>query len=274
MRHLGDLIDTAYTINEANLTATLAVSGVLPRDGFKSVAPFVAEAARRCGIDARALRPVPARPSDEDPRHHARRRTSARATCSSPGRARFPVGVTLAMQDYQAVPGGEAQRDEARRELRPLSRRRRAPTTSSACRRTAAIASTPTARSARRPACRSLIMGYEFWPEALEATIRYASAVAPACRSTSPRTASAPPTTRSGIEYVRRALRRRGALPARRHRRARLLLLVADGQLRVALRLRAAVRPGRRRPRRRRCARPKPSADWLGAIARANAIDD
>ncbi len=36
VRHLGDLIDTAYTINEANLMATLAVTGVLPRDGFKS----------------------------------------------------------------------------------------------------------------------------------------------------------------------------------------------------------------------------------------------
>ena len=31
------------------------------------------------------------------------------------GPGRFPVGITLAMQDYQAVPGGESQRDEARR---------------------------------------------------------------------------------------------------------------------------------------------------------------
>ena len=52
----------------------------------------------------------------------------------------------------------------------------------------------------------TLIMGYEFWPEALEATIRYA-ARRRGCRSTSPRTASAPPTTTERLEYVRRALR-------------------------------------------------------------------
>jgi beta-glucosidase len=34
VRHLGDLIDTAYTINEANLMAMLAACGILPPGGF------------------------------------------------------------------------------------------------------------------------------------------------------------------------------------------------------------------------------------------------
>src|SRR5512144_1866776 len=48
-QHLGDLIGMGCTINEGNLTAMLATSGTLPPGGFKTVAPFVAEAARRCG---------------------------------------------------------------------------------------------------------------------------------------------------------------------------------------------------------------------------------
>ena len=45
-------------------------------------------------------------------------------------------------------------------------------------------------------------MGYEFWPEALEATIRRAWEVTRRARCSSPRTASAPTTTRERIEYV------------------------------------------------------------------------
>ena len=117
-----------------------------------------------------------------------------------------------------------------------------------------------------------LIMGYEFWPEALEGTVRYAA-----------RTANVPIyVTENGIgttddaqriEYERRAL-------------AALVKCLRDG---IDVRgyfywslmdnfewlfgygpefgLVAVDRTTQQR-------RPKPSADWLGAIARANALPD
>ncbi len=89
-----------------------------------------------------------------------------------------PVGLTLAMQDNQAVAGGEAYRDRIRRNLEDvyleaargddfigvqcLPARRFGPE-----------------REHRRPktACRLTQMGYEVWPEALEACIRRATEV-------------------------------------------------------------------------------------------------
>jgi beta-glucosidase len=172
-RHLGDLIDTAYTINEANLMATLVAQGVLPRDGFKARAPFVAEAARRCGATLERFGPFflgsPLRIADTMLEAHVRARDVIKSA-----RGDFPVGITLAMQDYQAVPGGESARDEARRlsfdafldaarqddfvGVQTYSRHR-------------FDADGPIGPE---PGVPTLIMGYEFWPEALEATVRYA----------------------------------------------------------------------------------------------------
>ena len=53
---------------------------------------------------------------------------------------------------------------------------------------------------------------------------------------------------RERIEYVERALHGVLGVPRRRDRRPRLLLLEPAGQLRVGVRLRPEVRPGRRRP--------------------------
>ena len=97
--HLGDLIGTACTINEANLMATLAVTGILPREGFKSRARFVAEAVRRCGSSLERFGPFllghPMKVRDTMLAAHLRSRDVLKA-----GRGSFPVGVTLAMQDY------------------------------------------------------------------------------------------------------------------------------------------------------------------------------
>jgi beta-glucosidase len=92
------------------------------------------------------------------------------------GRGSFPVGVTLAMQDLVAVPGGEAKLAEARREsfdpfldaasegddfvgVQTYSRTRFG-------------AEGPLEPESGVPV---LVMGYEYWPEALEGTLRYAA---------------------------------------------------------------------------------------------------
>jgi beta-glucosidase len=175
--HLGDLIGTAYTINEANLTATLSVAGVFPKRGLKAAAKFIEDAAVRCRTTLDRFGPFllgdPMKIRDTMLAAHAKSRDVIRG-----GRGSFPVGVTLAMQDYQAVAGGEAHRDRARAEsfdpflelaqaddfvgVQTYSRHR-------------FDANGPIGPE---DGVEVLIMGYEFWPQALEATVRYASSKA------------------------------------------------------------------------------------------------
>lgn len=270
VRHLGDLIDTAYTINEANLMATLAVSGVLPRDGFKAHVPFLAEAARTCGSTLERFGPFllghPMRITDTLLEAHVRSRDILKG-----GRGSFPVGVTLAMPDYQAVPGGEGGRDEARAlsfdpfleaaraddfvGVQTYSRHRFGP------------------KGPLRPedGVPVLLMGYEFWPEALEATIRYACAQAQVPIYV---TENGIGTTDDAqrVEYVQRALDGlirclRDGIDVRGYFYWSLLdnfeWLFGYGP---QFGLIAVDRDTQRR-------RVKPSAAWLGAIARHNAIE-
>ncbi|MFN8644570.1 MAG: family 1 glycosylhydrolase [Candidatus Binatia bacterium] len=269
--HFGDLIDTAYTINEANLLATLAVSGVLPRDGFKGAAPFIADAARRCGTTLDRFGPFflghPLRIADTMLVAHTRARDVLKA-----GPGQFPVGITLAMQDYQAVPGGEAQRDAARaRSFDPFLDAARADDLVGVqtYSRVRFDATGPIGPEAGVPV---LIMGYELWPEALEATIRYAAGRAGVPVYV---TENGIGTTDDGqrLDYVRRALAGvtrclRDGLDVRGYFYWSLMdnfewLFGYGPQFGLV----AVDRATQMR-------RPKPSAEWLGAIARANALAD
>ncbi len=177
MRHLGDLIDAACTINEANLTAALAVSGLLPPEGVKATAPFVRAAAAHCGSSLERFGPFllghPMKVRDTMLAAHARARDVLKG-----GAHRFPVGITLAMPDYQAVPGGEAQRQRAWAcSLEPFLSLARdddfvGVQTYSRQRFGAEGPLGP------EPGVPVLALGYEFWPEALAATIRSAHATA------------------------------------------------------------------------------------------------
>jgi beta-glucosidase len=268
--HLGDLIDTAYTINEANLMATLAYAGNLPRDGFKARMPFVAEAARRCGSTLERFGPFmlghPMRITDTLLDAHVRSRQVLKA-----GRGTFPVGVTLAMPDYQAVPGGEARRDDAcARGFDPFLEAARSDdfvgVQTYSRHRFGAKGPLPP-----EDGVPVLIMGYEFWPEALEATIRYASRVAAVPIVVTENGIGTTDDTQR-IAYVRRALAGvanclRDGVDVRGYFYWSLLdnfewLFGYGPQFGLV----AVNRATQRR-------RPKPSAEWLGEIARHNAMD-
>ena len=151
---------------------------------------------------------VPARASsDREPAPPGQRASSCdahrKARRRHPGRRApgVPVGLTLAMSDYQAVDGGESKLDQIRaRHGGRVPRRHRRATTSSACRPTRAPASGPTACSATED-------GRADADHGLRVLARVARGHDPPglgghrrarCRSSSPRTASAPTTTTSG----------------------------------------------------------------------------
>ena len=170
--HLGDLIGAACTLNEPNLGLMLQHWGFMPPDNVIAAAPWRAAAAKAVGSDQFSAFPncqhIPAR--DTFLKAHALAVSAIKS-----GGGDFPVGMTLALSDHQAVPGGEAHRDRIRRDVddvfldlakaddfigvQTYSRDR-----------FDANGMLPAEEGVERTQ-----MGYEFWPEALEATIRYAA---------------------------------------------------------------------------------------------------
>jgi beta-glucosidase len=269
--HLGDLITMGCTINEPDVPLMLSLIGIFPEGGIKAQAAFVAEAARRCGStterfgafmfgDMRRTRDVMAAA-------HRKAREAIKSV-----RGDFPLGLTLSMADDQAVPGGEATRDRVRAELygpfleaareddfigvQTYSRQRWGK-------------DGPLPPEAGVP---TVIMGYEFWPEALEATVRYAAA----------ETDVPVWVTENGIgtdddaqriDYVRRALEGvarcladgvdvRGYFYWSLLDNFEWMLGYAPRFGLVAVDRATQVRT------------PKPSAQWFARVARANALDD
>lgn len=202
-KHLGDLIGAACTLNEPNVGILIQSMGLTPPDDVIVQAPWRAAAAKAAGSDTFAAFPNCAQGPARDTFLRAHPMAVA-AIKSGPGD--FPVGMTLALSEHHAEPGGEALRDRMRGQIddvfldvargddfigvQTYSRMRYG-----ADGVLPAEAGVPVTQ-----------MGYEFWPEALEATIRYAAAY----------TGSPVIVTENGlgsendaerITYVRRALK-------------------------------------------------------------------
>ncbi len=176
-RHLGDLIGAACTINELNVGIMLQTWGVIPPDDVIMRAPWRKEAARLMGVKTEDFSCFPfcVRSNSGEILREAHR-LGAQAIRSGPGK--YPVGMTIALGELQAELGGEQNRDRAQAEaedvfleaargddfvgVQTYTRQRFGPNGVLAPERGAELTQ----------------MGYEFWPEALEAAIRHASAIA------------------------------------------------------------------------------------------------
>jgi len=111
-KHLGDLISAACTVNEPNLPMLLAK--MLPFN-FQET-PFWNSAAQAFGVspDRLGLFQFVARPQMREIIFAAHRRAFD-ALHSGPGN--FPVGLTLALVDIQAAEGGEGKASEFRKDI-------------------------------------------------------------------------------------------------------------------------------------------------------------
>jgi beta-glucosidase len=246
--HLGDLIGRACTLNEPNIVATMGHLYALFPPGARD-----ADLRRRVNavfIDAH--------------------RKAVDAIRSAPGRA--PVGLTLAMSDNQAVAGGEAIRDRYRRDMEDvfLEATRGDDFVGVQCYSRTRFG--PEGMLGPEDGVRLTQMGYEFWPEALAATIRRASAMTGGLPILVTENGIGTADDRERIEYVGRAL-------------AGVIACLADGievrgyiywSLLDNFEWILGYRPtfGLVAVDRETQARTvKPSARWLGAIGRANALD-
>ena len=245
--HLGDVIGRACTINEPNIVALMGyLAGVFPP-----------------GRQDRALR---RRVNDVFVSAHRR---GVEAIRSGPGNA--PVGLTLAMSDYQAVDGGEARvarLNEAMHDgflaavegddflgVQTYSRTRVS--------RDGALGPDEGVATTQ--------MGYEVWPDSLEATVRYAHARAGGVPIMVTENGIGTNDDAQRVDYVTRALEGVGrcladGIDVRGYVYWSLLdnFEWALGYL-PTFGLVAVDRQTFTRT-------PKPSAAWLGGVARANAL--
>jgi beta-glucosidase len=245
---LGDVIRRACTINEPNVVATIGyLMGAFP--------PGEQDVVKRRAVNEIFV--------------DAHRKAVGAIRAGAPG---VPVGLTLSMSDYQAVDGGESKRDQIRRGMEDIYLAATEGDDFIGVQTYSRDRIGPSGLLDPEPGVPTLIMGYEYWPQALEATLRRAWEV----------TKGQVPliVTENGIgtddddqriAYVREAL-------------AGVLRCIADG---VDVRgytywslldnFEWAYGYG---PRfglvdidRATFARtPKPSAAWLGGVARANAL--
>ena len=243
---VGDLLGWACTINEPNIVATMGyLAGVFP-PGRND--PALRRAVNDVLIDGH--------------------RKAVEAIRSGPGSA--PVGLTLAMTDYQAVDDGQSRLDRIRHVMEDVFLDCTSGDDFIGVQTYSRGRIGPRGDVGPEPGSEITQMGYEFWPEALEATVRRASQ----------RTGLPVLVTENGIgtsddtrriEYVRRALEGVGrCLEDGIDVRGYIYWSTMDN-FEWALGYMPTfglVEVDRDTFERR----PKPSAHWLGEVARANAL--
>ena len=172
---LGDLISGGCTINEANIGRVLISSGLLPPMSQIRNAPGWLEAAAQLGISAATLNPFMFAVSEQGKAvvmaAHHQAVQAIRATGAT-----FHVGLTLAVQDIVAGPGGETLAARHRQEvnedyLTDLAGDDFVGVQCYTRHRYDATGPMPPEAGVELTQ-----MGYEFWPEALASSIRQAYA--------------------------------------------------------------------------------------------------
>ncbi|MGD0005884.1 MAG: family 1 glycosylhydrolase [Anaerolineaceae bacterium] len=174
-RHLGDLTGAACTLNEINIATLISVMSMFRPAHAEQPPAWMAAAARALDVSPQQFVPFmfATGPKSIETVQSAHRR-GVEALKSGPGS--YPVGVTLALMEIQAGPGGEETAARVRYDVnesyleaargddfvgvQTYSRFRFGP------------------QGMLPPEMEVTQMGYEFYPEALEATIRQAARVA------------------------------------------------------------------------------------------------
>jgi beta-glucosidase len=148
--HLGDLIGWGCTINEPNIVASMGyLAAMFP--------PGVYDVERRRSVNEAFCRA---------------HRLAVEALRAGPGD--FPVGLTLSMTDYQAVDGGDDKRDRIRRSMEDVFLEATAGDDFVGVQCYTRSRVGPTGVLPAEAGVPLTQMGYEFWPRALEAVLRRA----------------------------------------------------------------------------------------------------
>ncbi len=245
--HLGDETGMVCTINEPNIVSLMGYYlGVFP-PGRRDLAAYQ-------------------RANDTVLRAH---RLAYDAIKAGPGDA--PVGLTLSMQDFQAEPGGEDAMHEARERMEDVFLEAARGDDYLGAQMYTRLRFGPDGILSPEAGVRTTLMGYEFWPQALEATVRRAAEIARVPIYVTENGIGTDDDAQR-IEYVTEALRGlRRCLDDGLDVRGYFCWSAMDNfewalGYRPTFGLIAVDRETQERT-------PKPSAHWLGEIARTNRVD-
>jgi beta-glucosidase len=173
MAHLGDLIPFACTINEVNLGPLL--TSIVPHVASARTQHWYEVAARR--VESSTAHFAPFLYADVQRGREtilAAHRRAVEVIKAGPGTCQ--VGLTLAMQDIQAGPGGEEMAARMRHDLLDVYLQGTQGDDFIGVQTYSRQRFGPQGALEAEEGVELTQMDYEFWPEALEATIRYASA--------------------------------------------------------------------------------------------------
>ena len=147
---LGDIVGMACTLNEPNIVSMMGyLAGVFP--------PGVRDVERRRVVTANFCRA---------------HRLAVQELKSGPGD--YPVGLTLSMTEYQATPGGEERRDRIRRSMEDVFLEATGGDDFVGVQTYSRMRVGPEGALDVEAGVPVTTMGYERWPQGLEATIRRA----------------------------------------------------------------------------------------------------
>ncbi len=173
MAHLGDLIPLACTLNEVNIGPLIGVMMGSAMNAARTE-PWFEAAAYAVGSDAARFTPflyADAQRGRETILVAHRRAVEV----IKGGQGSCQVGLTVAMQDIQAGPGGEEMAARMRRELQDVYLEATQGDDFIGVQTYSRLRIGPDGALQPEAGAERTQTGDEFWPEALEATIRHAS---------------------------------------------------------------------------------------------------
>jgi beta-glucosidase len=174
-QYLGDLIGVACTINEANIASLIVEWGFVPPPRQLHKAVWWAATAKALGISPRQLSPFQYAASSTATNiiltAHHRAVEAIKSTSGS-----FPLGITLALQDIKATEGGEKRAARMRKAINDIYLESLNGDDFVGVQAYSRVRTGPQGLLPEEEGVELTQMGYEFWPEALEATIRDAAA--------------------------------------------------------------------------------------------------
>lgn len=261
--HLGDLISAACTVNEPNLPVLL--SKLLPFNMQEM--PWWSAAAQAFGVPVERLGLFQFVAQSRETILTAHRRAF---DVIKAGKGNFPVGLTMALLDIQAAEGGDSRASEFRREMSECYLEQLQGDDFVGVQTYSRMMVGPDGVIPPGADVEKNQMGEEFFPEALEGTIRQAAQVTGIPIIVTENGLASTDDTRR-LEYFQRALRCvANSLEAGIDVRGYFCWSAFDN-----FEWNSGYRPkfgiiGVDRETQQRT--PKPSAYWLGSVARANKL--
>ena len=266
-QYLGDLLGAVCTLNEPNLPVLLQTIGAIPPVDEQRKAPMWTAAGQVLGIPPERVAPSQFTATDAAFETLLAAHRSGRDAIKAV-RGDLPVGWTLALADIQAGPSGDERAAEVRRSVNEVCLEAVRGDDFIGVQTYSRLRLGPVGPLGPDDGAEVNMMGEEFYPEALAATIRQAAAVAGIpVLVTENGLATADDTRR--IAYVQRALR--GVANCLRDGidvRSYIYWTALDNYewifgYRPTFGLIAVNRTTQKRT-------VKPSARWLGDVARSN----